>query len=137
MKLRTLGALLSGRRLCHAHQTLINSSRILLGARRSLLSISFVLVRSFLIGNLALRVIRLLFIRFLRLSLLYFSVAKCLLLLLSWSVAGLRESLLTLAALRSVSLGDGFVLIRVVCLHVFCWKIAKGVGRETFCSRAI
>ena len=129
MELRTLWTLLSGCRLCDTHQTLINSSRILLGARRSLLSISFVLVGSFLIGNLALSVIRLLFIRFLRLSLLDFSVAKCLL-LLSWSVASLRESLLTLAALSNVSLGDGFVLIRVVCLHVSCGRSSRGSGEK-------
>ena len=72
-------------------------------------------------------VVRLLFIRFLRLSLLDFSVAKCLL-LLSWSVASLRESLLTLAALSNVSLGAGFVLIRVVCLHVSFGRSSRGSG---------
>ena len=132
MKLCTLRALLSGRRLCNTHQILINSSRILLCPCRSLLSISFVLVGSFLISRLALSVIRLLFIRFLRLSLLDFSVAKCLL-LWSWSVAGLREILLSLAVLGGMSL-----LIRVVCLHVSSRVLSRRrLGGDSLCSRAI
>ena len=86
-------------------------------------------------GSLALSVIRLLFIRFLLLSLLDFSVAKCLLLLLSWSVASLRESLLLLSLAGNLSLsGDGFLLIRAVCLHVGSGVSSGGLdGRGKLC----